>query len=69
MKEINFTRIEKIKEFRLAKVLTQEHFANIADVNTSHISNIENNHTKISLFYPSPCQKCFGNNHRLYSCK
>lgn len=50
MKEINFTRIgKKIKEIRLEKGLTQEYVANIADVNTSHISNIENNRVKISL--------------------
>lgn len=50
MKEINFTRIgRKIKEIRLAKGLTQEYVAAIADVNTSHISNIENNRVKISL--------------------
>lgn len=50
MKEINFTRIgRKIKEIRLAKGLTQEYVATIADVNTSHISNIENNRVKISL--------------------
>ena len=40
MKEINFTRIgTKIREIRLSKGLTQEYVANIADVNTSHISN------------------------------
>lgn len=50
MKEINFTRIgRKIKEIRLAKGLTQEYVAAIADVNTSHISNIENNRVNISL--------------------
>lgn len=50
MKEINFPRIgRKIKEIRLAKGLTQEYVASIADVNTSHISNIENNRVKISL--------------------
>lgn len=50
MKEINFPRIgRKIKEIRLAKGLTQEYVASVADVNTSHISNIENNRVKISL--------------------
>ena len=50
MKELNFERIgKKIREIRLAKGLTQEYIANIADVNTSHISNIENNRVKISL--------------------
>lgn len=50
MKEINFERIaEKLKEIRISKGLTQEYIANMADVNTSHISNIENNRVKISL--------------------
>lgn len=50
MKDINFERIgRKIKEIRLSKGLTQEYIANMADVNTSHISNIENNRVKISL--------------------
>lgn len=50
MKDINFERISrKIKELRLSKGLTQEYVAEIADVNTSHISNIENNRVKISL--------------------
>ncbi len=47
MQEINFETIgRKIKEIRLSKGLTQE---NVADVNTSHISNIENFRVKISL--------------------
>ena len=50
MKELDFEHIgKKIREVRLAKGLTQEYIANIADVNTSHISNIENNRVKISL--------------------
>lgn len=50
MKEINFEDIgKKLKEVRLSKGLTQEYIANMADVNTSHISNIENNRVKISL--------------------
>lgn len=50
MKEIDFSRIgKKIKEIRISKNLTQEYIANMADVNTSHISNIENNRVKISL--------------------
>ena len=40
---------EKLKKIRLSKNLTQEYVANIADVNTSHISNIENNRVKVSL--------------------
>lgn len=50
MKEINFETIgKKLREIRISKGLTQEYVANMADVNTSHISNIENNRVKISL--------------------
>ena len=42
-------RGEKLKKIRLSKNLTQEYIANAADVNTSHISNIENNRVKVSL--------------------
>lgn len=50
MKELNFERIgKKIKEIRISKHLTQEYVANATDVNTSHISNIENNRVKVSL--------------------
>lgn len=50
MKEINFREIgRKLKETRTSKGLTQEYIANMADVNTSHISNIENNRVKVSL--------------------
>lgn len=50
MKNIDFEKIGKtLKEIRLSKGLTQEYVANMADVNTSHISNIENNRVKISL--------------------
>lgn len=50
MKELNFEQISKrIKDIRIAKGITQEYVANMADVNTSHISNIENNRVKISL--------------------
>lgn len=50
MKEINFNKIgKKLKEIRLSRGLTQEYIANMADVNTSHISNIENNRVKVSL--------------------
>ncbi len=50
MKEINFREIgKKLKETRTSKGLTQEYIANMADVNTSHISNIENNRVKVSL--------------------
>lgn len=50
MKDIDFSKVsEKIRRIRLSKGLTQEYVANVADVNTSHISNIENNRVKISL--------------------
>ena len=50
MREPNFEKIgKKIREVRIAKHLTQEYVAEVADVNTSHISNIENNRVKISL--------------------
>ena len=39
----------KIKETRIAKGLTQSGLADLVFCNTSHISNIENNHTKVSL--------------------
>ena len=38
-----------IKEVRQTKGLTQEMLAEMVGCNTSHISNIENNHTKVSL--------------------
>ena len=50
MKSIDFARIgRKLKEIRISKNLTQEYIANMADVNVSHISNIENNRVKVSL--------------------
>ena len=50
MKDINFEKIgKKLRETRISKGLTQEYIAEKADVNTSHISNIENNRVKISL--------------------
>lgn len=39
----------KIKEVRLSKGYTQDYLAEKVGCNTSHISNIENNHTKVSL--------------------
>lgn len=39
----------KLREIRTAKGLTQEYVASVANVNVSHISNIENNRVKISL--------------------
>lgn len=50
MQELDFEIIGKrLKEIRLSKGLTQEYVANKVDVNTSHISNIENNRVKVSL--------------------
>lgn len=39
----------KIKEVRLSRKLTQDSLAELVNCNTSHISNIENCHTKVSL--------------------
>ena len=50
MKDIDFEKIgKKLRETRISKGFTQEYIAEKADVNTSHISNIENNRVKISL--------------------
>lgn len=39
----------RIKKIRTERNLTQDNLAQTVDCNVSHISNIENNHTKISL--------------------
>lgn len=39
----------KIKEVRKSKGMTQDEIARAVFCNVSHISNIENNHTKVSL--------------------
>mgnify|MGYP001781451708 CR=1 FL=1 len=50
MEDLNFENIGKrIRDVRISKKLTQEYLAHAANVNTSHISNIENNRVKISL--------------------
>ena len=50
MKDIDFAYIGKrIREVRVEKHLTQDYVAAYANVNVSHISNIENNKVKISL--------------------
>jgi transcriptional regulator with XRE-family HTH domain len=47
---INYEQLGlRIKEVRISKNLTQENIAAYAGCNVSHISNIENNHTKVSL--------------------
>lgn len=48
--EIDYGKLGmKIKEMRTGKGLTQDVLAEMVSYNTSHISNIENNHTKVSL--------------------
>lgn len=50
MYSINFEKIaSKLKETRISQGMTQEYVATVADVNTSHICNIENNRVKVSL--------------------
>lgn len=39
----------RIKQIRQSQNLTQDNLAELVSCNTSHISNIENNHTKVSL--------------------
>ena len=39
----------RIKDMRIRKGLTQDVLAEMVGCNTSHISNIENNYTKLSL--------------------
>lgn len=40
---------KRIRDARLEKRMTQEELAQAVDCNISHISNIENNRTKVSL--------------------
>ena len=48
--EIDYAKLGlRIKELRIKKGLTQDNLAELVGCNTSHISNIENNHTKVSL--------------------
>ncbi len=48
--EIDYAKLGlRIKELRIKKELTQDNLAELVGCNTSHISNIENNHTKVSL--------------------
>ena len=39
----------KIKAVRTSRNLTQDNLAEMVSCKTSHISNVENNHTKVSL--------------------
>lgn len=48
--EIDYVKLGlKIKEIRQSRGLTQDNLAEMVGCNISHISNIENNHTKVSL--------------------
>ncbi len=48
--EVDYAKLGlKIKEIRQTNGLTQDALAEMVSCNTSHISNIENNHTKVSL--------------------
>lgn len=48
--EIDYQKLGmKIKNMRAGRGLTQDMLAEMVSCNTSHISNIENNHTKVSL--------------------
>lgn len=48
--EIDYAQLgKKIKTVRCNRGLTQENLAELVGCNTSHISNIENNYTKLSL--------------------
>ncbi len=48
--ELDYAKLGlKIKELRQSRKLTQDYLAEMVSCNTSHISNIENNHTKVSL--------------------
>lgn len=50
LSEVNYKALgERIKTIRKEKGLTQENLAEKIGCNTSHISNIENDYTKLSL--------------------
>ncbi len=50
LQKINYKMLgNRIKELRIAAGMTQDTLAEIVSCNTSHISNIENCHTKVSL--------------------
>lgn len=49
-KEVDYKALgARIKEVRLNRGLTQDNLAEMVGCNTSHISNIENSYTKLSL--------------------
>ena len=48
--EINYEKLGlRIKAVRQSRNLTQDNLAEMVNCNTSHISNVENAHTKVSL--------------------
>lgn len=48
--EIDYAKLGlKIKSVRASRGLTQDNLAEMISCNVSHISNVENNHTKLSL--------------------
>lgn len=50
LQEIDYAKLGiKIKEVRQSRGMTQDCLAELVGCNTSHISNIENYHTKVSL--------------------
>lgn len=50
MTNLDFKQIgQRLREIRMSRGLTQEYVANAVNINTSHISNIENNRVKVSL--------------------
>lgn len=50
MQELNFEHIgQRLRQIRVNSEYTQEYIADKVGINTSHISNIENNRVKISL--------------------
>lgn len=48
--EIDYAKLgSRIKEMRTNQKMTQDKLAEMVCCNTSHISNVENNYTKVSL--------------------
>ncbi len=50
MKTLDYDKIaDRIRDIRLQRGLTQENLAEAADVNQSHINNVENHRSRLSL--------------------
>lgn len=50
LQEVDYEKLgQRIKQLRICRQYSQESLAEMVGCNTSHISNIENNHTKVSL--------------------